>query len=207
MDPWTRATVRTRITVIQAAERKKDGWNGKRTGNTGHQRLLAVTNGHSKAASDLASHALTRSIGIERMTVRFPPAPLLSDNARLTWAFTPGYEGGGFPCAVGQVPDQGNSAEMDGGIRGCHSPQHQIQSYESPGQDQAVPVEGGKWADADTQTLLPSVTGWPCRVPPCIAGSPGAGHDGWSSRRHATVRIMPARRHRSDRKDPRDAAG
>jgi hypothetical protein len=43
-----------------------DGRNGKRTGNTGHLRSLPVNNGHSKTASDLASHALIRSVGIER---------------------------------------------------------------------------------------------------------------------------------------------
>ena len=56
----------------------------KRTGNTGHQRSLPVTNGHSKTAPDLASHALTRFIGIERMTVRFPPAPPRVKNAHLS---------------------------------------------------------------------------------------------------------------------------
>jgi hypothetical protein len=58
------------------AGRKKDGWDGKRTGNTGHLRSLAVTKGHSKTPTDQGRKPLTRYSGIGCMRVRFPPAPL-----------------------------------------------------------------------------------------------------------------------------------
>ncbi len=40
--------------------RISDGRDGKRTGKTGHQRSLAVTNGHSKTNHDQERNALTR---------------------------------------------------------------------------------------------------------------------------------------------------
>ena len=61
--------------LVACRGRNSDGRDGKRTGNTGQQRSLAVNNGHSKTTTDQERNALTR-LGEElRVGVRFPPAP------------------------------------------------------------------------------------------------------------------------------------
>jgi hypothetical protein len=55
--------------------RKKDGRNGKRTGNTGHFRSLQTPTVTQETGSDEGHKPMSRHIRVGRMTVRFPPAP------------------------------------------------------------------------------------------------------------------------------------
>ena len=55
--------------------RNSDGRDGKKTGHTGHQRSLAVNNGHSKTGPELGPKPVSRHNGFGCKVVRFPPAP------------------------------------------------------------------------------------------------------------------------------------
>jgi hypothetical protein len=50
----------TDVDCSRLGGRKSDGPDGKRTGNTGHQRSLPVNNGHTKTVADQGRNPLTR---------------------------------------------------------------------------------------------------------------------------------------------------
>ena len=56
------------------------------------------------------------------------------------------------PKRSGRSLSRGNAVEMDGGISGCHFPQHHSNAHEVPAQWMDARGEGGKRADENTLT-------------------------------------------------------
>lgn len=77
-----------------------------------------------------------------------------SEKCALTWAFTPGHEGGGFPKLMNRGFDQGKCSWIGRGIRGYATPSTRTQlakAQVSGDRPTATISEGGKRADDESE--------------------------------------------------------